>query len=89
MALQLAINNLPQFKIYDIVVILDAGDLVEPEFLENLNAAYESAGTKAIQTHILSRNRDTTSLHAWVLSLRKSTIPFSVVDISRLVCRLV
>jgi cellulose synthase/poly-beta-1,6-N-acetylglucosamine synthase-like glycosyltransferase len=61
MALQLAINNLPQFKIYDIVVILDAGDLVEPEFLENLNAAYESAGTKAIQTHILSRNRDTTA----------------------------
>ena len=60
-ALQLAINNLPQFKIYDIVVILNAGDLVEPEFLENLNAAFESAGTKAIQTHILSRNRDTTA----------------------------
>lgn len=59
--LQLAINNLPQFKIYDIVVVLDAGDLVEPEFLENLNAAFESAGTKAIQTHILSRNRDTTA----------------------------
>lgn len=60
-ALQLAINNLPQFKIYDIVVVLDAGDLVEPEFLENMNAAFESAGTKAIQTHILSRNRDTTA----------------------------
>lgn len=59
--LQLAINNLPQFKIYDIVVVLDAGDLVEPEFLENSNAAFESAGTKAIQTHILSRNRDTTA----------------------------
>ncbi len=60
-ALQLAINNLPQFKIYDIVIVLDAGDLVEPEFLENLNAAFDSAGTKAIQTHILSRNRDTTA----------------------------
>ncbi len=60
-ALQLAINNLPQFKIYDIVVVLDAGDLVETEFLENINAAFESAGTKAIQTHILSRNRDTTA----------------------------
>lgn len=59
--LQLAINNLPQFKIYDIIVVLDAGDLAEPEFLENLNAAFESAGTKAIQTHILSRNRDTTA----------------------------
>ncbi|MCR5153204.1 MAG: glycosyltransferase family 2 protein [Prevotella sp.] len=60
-ALQLAINNLPQFKIYDIAVVLDAGDLVETEFLENINAAFESAGTKAIQTHILSRNRDTTA----------------------------
>lgn len=59
-ALQLAVNNLPQFKIYDIVVILGAGSVVEPDFLEKLNAAYESAGTKAIQTHLLSRNRDTT-----------------------------
>ena len=32
-SLQLAINNLPQFKIYDVVIILDAGSLVEPEFL--------------------------------------------------------
>lgn len=59
-ALQLAINNLPQFKIYDIAVILSAGSVVEPEFLEDLNAAFESAGTKAIQTNLLSRNRDTT-----------------------------
>ena len=59
-AMQLAINNLPQFKIYDIAVILSAGSVVEPEFLEDLNAAFESAGTKAIQTNLLSRNRDTT-----------------------------
>ena len=59
-ALQLAINNLPQFKIYDIAVILSAGSVVEPEFFEDLNAAFESAGTKAIQTNLLSRNRDTT-----------------------------
>ena len=60
-SLQLAINNLPQFKIYDVVIVLEAGDVVEPEFLELMNAAYESAGTKAIQAHKLSLNRDTTS----------------------------
>jgi cellulose synthase/poly-beta-1,6-N-acetylglucosamine synthase-like glycosyltransferase len=58
-SLQLAINNLPQFKIYDIVVILNAGNIVEPDFLEKMNDAYESAGTKAIQAHRLSQNRDT------------------------------
>ena len=60
-SLQLAINNLPQFKIYDTVLILESGDVVESEFLEQVNDAYESAGTKAIQTHKLSLNRDTTS----------------------------
>lgn len=60
-SLQLAINNLPQFKIYDTVLILEAGDVVENEFLESMNDAYESAGTKAIQAHKLSLNRDTTS----------------------------
>jgi cellulose synthase/poly-beta-1,6-N-acetylglucosamine synthase-like glycosyltransferase len=59
-ALQLAINNLPQFKIYDIILILDGGNIVEPEFLEQMNNAFESAGTKAIQAHRLSQNRDTT-----------------------------
>ena len=58
---QLAINNLPQFKIYDAVIILDAGDVVEPEFLEQMNDAYESAGTKAVQAHKLTLNRDTPS----------------------------
>lgn len=60
-SLQLAINNLPQFKIYDVVIILNAGDVVEPEFLEQMNDAYESAGTKAIQAHKVSLNRDTVS----------------------------
>ena len=60
-SLQMAINNLPQFKIYDVAVILEAGDVVEPEFLEQMNDAYESAGTKAIQAHKISLNRDTTS----------------------------
>lgn len=58
-SLQLAINNLPQFKLYDIVVILNAGNVVEPEFLAQMNDAYEAAGTKAIQAHKLSQNRDT------------------------------
>ena len=58
---QLAINNLPQFKIYDVVIILEAGDVVDTDFLTQVNDAYEAAGTKAIQTHKLSFNRDTTS----------------------------
>ena len=58
-SLQLAINNLPQFKIYDVAIILEAGDVVEAEFLNQINDAYESAGTKAIQAHKLSLNRDT------------------------------
>ena len=58
-SLQYAIFNLPQFKIYDAVLILDADNIVEPEFLEQMNDAYESAGTKAIQAHRMSRNRDT------------------------------
>ena len=58
-SLQYGILNLPQFKIYDAVVILDAGNVVEPEFLEQVNDAYESAGTKAVQCHRLARNNDT------------------------------
>lgn len=60
-SLQYAIFNLPQFKIYDAVIILDADNIVEPEFLVQMNDAYESAGTKAIQAHRMSRNRDTPS----------------------------
>ena len=60
-SLQLAINNLPQFKLYDIAVVLNPGNIVEPEFLIQLNEAYEAAGTKAIQCHMLSQNRDTAS----------------------------
>ena len=58
-SLQYAILNLPEFKIYDVAVILDADNIVEPEFLANINDAYEAAATKAIQTHRISRNRDT------------------------------
>ena len=58
-SLQYAILNLPEFKIYDVVVILDADNIVDPEFLSNMNNAYESSATKAIQVHKVSRNRDT------------------------------
>ena len=62
-SLQFAINNLPQFKIYDIVLILDAGTVIEQEFLQQMNDAYEISGTKAIQAHRLSKNRDTAIAH--------------------------
>ena len=58
-ALQYAVLNLPEFKIYDVVVILDADNIVNSEYLTNVNDAFETAATKAIQTHRISRNRDT------------------------------
>lgn len=60
-ALQLAVNNLPQFKIYDIAIVLDGGSVVGTDFLEKMNEAFEAAGTKAIQAHRISRNRDSTA----------------------------
>ncbi len=57
-SMQYAMLNLPQFKIYDAVIILNAGDIVEPEYLELVNDAYESSGTKVIQTHRMARNRN-------------------------------
>lgn len=58
-SLQYAILNLPEFKIYDVALILDADNIVEQDFLTQINDAYESAATKAIQAHTVSRNRDT------------------------------
>lgn len=58
-SLQYAILNLPEFKIYDVVMILDADNIVDSEFLMNINDAFETAATKAIQVHRISRNRDT------------------------------
>ena len=58
-SLQYAVLNLPQFKLYDVVVVLDSDNVVKPEFLQQLNDAFESAGTKAIQTHRIAKNRDT------------------------------
>lgn len=58
-SLQFAILNLPEFKIYDIVLVLDADNIVEQNFLIEVNDAFETAATKAIQLHRISRNRDT------------------------------
>ena len=58
-SLQYAILNLPEFKIYDIALILDADNIVNQDFLQNVNNAFEVAATKAIQLHRISRNRDT------------------------------
>ena len=60
-SLQYAVLNLPAFKIYDVAVVLNSSSIVEPEFLDKLNNAYEAAGTKAIVTHLMPRNRDTSS----------------------------
>lgn len=60
-SLQLGINNLPKLKIYDIVIVLQPGCIVEPTFLAQMNDAYECAGTKAIQAHCVSQNHDTAS----------------------------
>jgi cellulose synthase/poly-beta-1,6-N-acetylglucosamine synthase-like glycosyltransferase len=60
-SLQFAVLNLPQYKIYDAVLVLDADNVVEPEFIEQMNDAYEAAGTKVIQAHRLSKNRDTSA----------------------------
>lgn len=60
-SLQYAILNLPEFKIYDIVLILDADNIIEQDYLQKVNDAFEIAATKAIQTHRISKNRDTTA----------------------------
>lgn len=43
---------------YDVVVILDADNTVEPHFLEVINGYY-AAGCKAIQAHRVAKNRNT------------------------------
>ena len=60
-SLQYAILNLPEFKIYDIALVLDADNIVEQDFLAKINDAFETAATKAVQMHRISRNRDTTA----------------------------
>lgn len=56
-ALHLAMNTLDETK-YDAVVIMDGDNLVEPNFLEEVNKAFDS-GCMAIQTHRMAKNRNT------------------------------
>ena len=56
-ALNLAIDHLPTDK-YDSVVILDADNIVKPDFLYTLNNVFDS-GIRAIQAHRTAKNRNT------------------------------
>jgi Cys-tRNA(Pro)/Cys-tRNA(Cys) deacylase len=41
------------------VIILDGDNIIDQDFLDQVNDAFEIAATKAIQTHRISKNRDT------------------------------
>ncbi len=56
-AMQYAIENLDK-NTYDIVVIMDADNTVEPNFLHELNKAYHS-GCLVIQAHRMAKNLNT------------------------------
>lgn len=56
-ALNLAINS-TQDKEFDVVVILDADNLVFPDFLLQVNQVF-SSGSKAIQAHRIAKNDNT------------------------------
>lgn len=56
-ALNFAIDHFKDEN-YDVVVILDADNTVEPGFLEQMNRAYH-AGAKAIQAHRKAKNMNT------------------------------
>ena len=57
-SLDYAINNSGNFKRYDIVIVLDADNTVEYDFLYNINKAFEG-GSFIIQAHRISKNRNT------------------------------
>lgn len=58
-ALQKAIEYIDKRELsYDMVVVLDADNIVKPHFLEKINDAFYS-GCLAIQTHRVAKNRDT------------------------------
>lgn len=56
-ALNFAISSLGKAQ-YDSVVIMDADNIVGPDFLSEINKAVD-AGIKAIQTHRTAKNRNT------------------------------
>lgn len=58
-ALQLAMNTLDENK-YDAVIIMDGDNLVDTDFLEKVNNAYNT-GCIAIQGHRMAKNRNTST----------------------------
>ena len=79
-SLQYAILNLPEFKIYDAVIILDGDNIIDQDFLDQVNDAFEIAATKARPT-VFPRTEIRQQL-AWMPFLRKSTMRSSVEGIS-------
>lgn len=58
-ALQLAIHSLDESR-FDAIIIMDGDNLVEPDYLRKVNDAYD-AGHKAIQTHRMAKNRNSST----------------------------
>jgi len=58
-ALQLAVTTLDETK-YDVAVIMDGDNMVDPDFLEQINNAYDG-GCRAIQGHRMAKNRNTST----------------------------
>ncbi|MDD4739752.1 MAG: glycosyltransferase, partial [Bacteroidales bacterium] len=56
-ALNFAVNDRKDYD-YDVIVIMDADNIVKEDFLNEMNNAYD-AGNKAIQAHRVAKNRDT------------------------------
>ena len=59
-AWQYGIQHAPALRIYDMAVIVEAGETIEPSYLSEINNAYQ-LGSRAIQTHRLNKNRTTPS----------------------------
>jgi cellulose synthase/poly-beta-1,6-N-acetylglucosamine synthase-like glycosyltransferase len=56
-ALNKAMENLPD-QYYDVALVLDADNLMEPQFLQKINTAF-NAGYQAIQGHRIAKNTNT------------------------------
>lgn len=57
-AWQYGIERCTPLRLYDVVVIIEAGETIEPTFLTEINEAFQ-LGSKAIQTHRTYLHRET------------------------------
>ncbi len=55
---QYAIEHCPPLRIYDVIVILEAGETIPNDYLSDINEAYQ-LGSRAIQTHRSTQQLDT------------------------------